>query len=78
MTKEKIQEKILSILKTMSVNESHYSFYLNNITPEALKELSKVDDIEDEFIRRSIIAKELFWGLGRALCNYVEYENRQY
>jgi len=73
--KEKLLEKIKNVLESTSVDNSHYQYYYDNVNPEAIE---KWELITDEFIRNSISAREIFWGLGDALLNYVAWEEKQY
>ena len=75
MTKKSIlQERVKNVLDKRCIDKSHYSFYLESLQPEAIE---NQDQITDEFILNSIIVKELFWGLGKILLNYVKLEREQ-
>lgn len=69
-----LKERVLQCLKERGVNESRWQWYLDNISSEAI---AQADNITDEQINSAIAAKELFWGLGDALLNYVQWERNQ-
>lgn len=72
--KEILQERVKKILDNRGIDKSHYSFYLGTLQDKAI---DNQDQITDEMILNSIIAKELFWGLGDVLLNYVKLEKEQ-
>ena len=72
---EILRERVRLILDERNIDKSHYPFYFKNLQPEAIE---NQDKITDEMILNQIIAKELFWGLGEVLVNYVAWEKEQY
>jgi hypothetical protein len=69
-----LQARITSILDQREIDKTHYAFYMDNLQQEAIDNQEK---ITDEMIVNQIISKELFWGLGQALLNYVALEKEQ-
>ena len=48
--------------------------FVSALTPEAI---ANNDRITDESIHNQIMSQLLFWGLGEALANYIQWERTQ-
>ena len=77
--RERLQQRVRVVLEARGTDPSHHQWYLDNLTDEAVREYAEHPErLTDDIINSHIAAKELFWGLGTALMNYVAWEKEQY
>lgn len=69
-----LQERVRAICQSHGIQQDHTDWYVRNLNPDAI---SNADLFSDERIWNSIISQELFWGLGDAILNYLNWESSQ-
>jgi hypothetical protein len=76
--RERLQERVKRVLEERGTDPTHHQWYLDNLTAEAVQEYADHPErFTDQAIGNCIGAKELFWGLGTALANYIKWEKEQ-
>lgn len=68
-------KRIRRVCTKRNIPEDHIQWYIRNLNPLAAENEHL---FTDEMINNSITSQELFWGLGDAINQYLQWESTQH